>query len=176
MGTDDGRKGGDAVVDLDTKVYGTDNLFVVDASFHPDLPTGNTQAIVMVAAEAAAKKVLAVKVSGGDDTPSASSTVPAVSASSAVSVSSVMSSTVTSSAAMTEAPSSASITSAPIATTPQTATFTGTTAITSVSVPSPAYTEVPKYGRCGGIGYDGPTKCAPGSTCKVQNDWYYQCV
>jgi cellobiose dehydrogenase (acceptor) len=171
IGTDDGRKGGDAVVDLDTKVYGTDNLFVVDASFHPDLPTGNTQAIVMVAAEAAAKKVLAVKVSGGEETPSASSTVPAVSASSVMS-----STTVASSAAVTEAPSSASITSAPIATTPQTATFTGTTAITSVAVPSPAYTEVPKYGRCGGIGYSGPTKCAPGSTCKVQNDWYYQCV
>lgn len=27
------------VVDTDTKVYGTDNLFVVDASIHPDLPT-----------------------------------------------------------------------------------------------------------------------------------------
>ncbi|KAI4843507.1 FAD/NAD(P)-binding domain-containing protein [Aureobasidium sp. EXF-8845] len=170
IGTEDGRKGGDAVVDLDTKVYGTDNLFVVDASFHPDLPTGNTQAIVMVAAEAAAKKVLAVKVSGGDDTPVASSTIPAVSASSVVS-----SSTVASSAVVTEAPSSASITSAPTATS-ETATFTGTTAVTSVAVPSPAYTEVPMYGRCGGIGYDGPTKCAPGSKCKVQNDWYYQCV
>jgi cellobiose dehydrogenase (acceptor) len=170
MGTDDGRKGGDAVVDLDTKVYGTDNLFVVDASFHPDLPTGNTQAIVMVAAEAAAKKVLAVKVSGGDDTPIASSTVPAISTSSVIS-----SSTVVSSAAVTEAPSSASITSAPTATS-ETATFTGTTAVTSVAVPSPAYTEVPMYGRCGGIGYEGPTKCAPGSKCKVQNDWYYQCV
>ncbi|KAF1997296.1 hypothetical protein P154DRAFT_402702, partial [Amniculicola lignicola CBS 123094] len=46
------------VVDTDTKVYGTDNLFVVDASMHPDLPTGNTQAIVMVAAEAAAARIL----------------------------------------------------------------------------------------------------------------------
>jgi cellobiose dehydrogenase (acceptor) len=170
IGTQDGRKGGDAVVDLDTKVYGTDNLFVVDASFHPDLPTGNTQAIVMVAAEAAAKKVLAAKVSGGDDTPIASSTIPAVSTSSVVS-----STTVASSAVVTEAPSSASITSAPVPTS-ETATFTGTTAVTSVAVPSPAYTEVPMYGRCGGIGYEGPTKCAPGSKCKVQNDWYYQCV
>ncbi|RDW92292.1 hypothetical protein BP5796_01686 [Coleophoma crateriformis] len=51
---------GTAVVDTDTKVFGTDNLFVVDASIHPDLPTGNTQAIVMVAAEQAAKKILAL--------------------------------------------------------------------------------------------------------------------
>lgn len=158
-------------MDLDTKVYGTDNLFVVDASFHPDLPTGNTQAIVMVAAEAAAKKVLAVKVSGGDDTPAPSSTVAATSASSVVS-----STAAASSAAVTSAPGSASITSAPTAITSETATFSGTTAVTSVSVPSPVYTEVPMYGRCGGIGYEGPTKCAPGSKCKYQNDWYYQCV
>ncbi|KAI1879797.1 hypothetical protein JX265_001418 [Neoarthrinium moseri] len=61
MGVDDGRTGnGSAVVDTDTKVYGTDNLFVVDASMHPDLPTGNTQAIVMVAAERAVDKILAL--------------------------------------------------------------------------------------------------------------------
>jgi cellobiose dehydrogenase (acceptor) len=50
-GADDGRHGGIAVVDLNNKVYGIDNLFVVDASFHPDLSTGNNQACVMVAAE-----------------------------------------------------------------------------------------------------------------------------
>lgn len=62
MGTDDGRiNNGTAVVDLNTKVYGTDNLFVVDGSIHPDLPTGNLQAIVMVVAEAAAAKILALK-------------------------------------------------------------------------------------------------------------------
>ncbi|KAK2051723.1 GMC oxidoreductase [Colletotrichum caudatum] len=65
MGTDDGRKNnGTSVVDLDAKVYGTDNLFVVDASIHPDLPTGNTQAIIMIAAEHAAERIAAVKVSG----------------------------------------------------------------------------------------------------------------
>lgn len=61
MGTMDGRKGGKAVVDTDTKVFGTDNLFVVDASIHVDLPTGNTQAIVMVVAEHAARRILACK-------------------------------------------------------------------------------------------------------------------
>jgi cellobiose dehydrogenase (acceptor) len=58
--TDDGRYGGEAVVGTNTKVYGTDNLFVVDASIHADLPTGNTQAIVMVVAEKAAQKNLAL--------------------------------------------------------------------------------------------------------------------
>ncbi|KFA74926.1 hypothetical protein S40288_06763 [Stachybotrys chartarum IBT 40288] len=55
MGEDDGTN----VVDLDTKVYGTDNLFVVDASIHPDLPTGNTQSIIMITAEHAAEKIVA---------------------------------------------------------------------------------------------------------------------
>ncbi|CAI7601025.1 hypothetical protein PCG10_003870 [Penicillium crustosum] len=58
MGTDDGRKKGSSVVDTNTKVYGVDNLFIVDASIHPDLPTGNIQAAVMVVAEAAAAKIL----------------------------------------------------------------------------------------------------------------------
>ncbi|THX45777.1 FAD/NAD(P)-binding domain-containing protein [Aureobasidium pullulans] len=175
MGTDDGRKGGDAVVDLDTKVYGTDNLFVVDASFHPDLPTGNTQAIVMVAAEAAAKKVAAVEVSGGSN-----STIPASSATSVVAVSSasVASSTgiVATSAASSAVTSAPAITSAPASSATIPTTYTTNTATTSVAVPSPAYTQVPKYGRCGGNGYEGPTKCAEGSTCKYQNDWYWQCV
>ena len=75
MGLDDGRKeNGNAVVDTDTKVYGTDNLFVVDASMHADLPTGNTQAIVMVAAEQAASKILAL---GGQDGGAAEPSQPA---------------------------------------------------------------------------------------------------
>ena len=61
MGIDDGRRAnGSSVVDTNTKVYGTDNLFVVDASIHPDLPTGNSEAIIMVAAERAAEKILAL--------------------------------------------------------------------------------------------------------------------
>ncbi|KAK8237049.1 hypothetical protein HDK77DRAFT_306444 [Phyllosticta capitalensis] len=57
MGTDSGLENGTAVVDTNCKVYGTDNLYVVDASIHPDLPTGNTQAIIAVVAEQAAKVI-----------------------------------------------------------------------------------------------------------------------
>lgn len=69
---------GTAVVDTDTKVFGTDNLFVVDASIHPDLPTGNTQAIVMVVAEHAASKIIALGSSASNSSstlaPSSNST------------------------------------------------------------------------------------------------------
>ncbi|CAG8001164.1 unnamed protein product [Penicillium olsonii] len=59
MGTDDGRyNNGTSVVDTNAKVYGVDNLFIVDGSIHPDLPTGNIQTTIMVVAEAAAAKIL----------------------------------------------------------------------------------------------------------------------
>lgn len=80
MGTDDGREdNGTAVVDTDTKVYGTDNLFVVDASIHPDLPTGNTQAIIMVVAEQAAQKIVdySVTTSGASAATNTTSTTSA---------------------------------------------------------------------------------------------------
>lgn len=86
MGTDDGRENnGTAVVDLNTQVYGTDNLFVVDGSFHPDLPTGNTQAIILVAAEKAVENILALSggsiSNSGSSSGSASSAAPAATSS-----------------------------------------------------------------------------------------------
>lgn len=60
IGTDDGRNGGTSVVDLNTKVYGTDNLFVVDASIFPGMVTTNPSALIVVAAEQAAAKILAL--------------------------------------------------------------------------------------------------------------------
>lgn len=76
---------GTAVVDTNAKVFGTDNIFVVDASIHPDLPTGNTQAIVMVVAEHAAAKIIALGASSASNStttptssgaPFANTTVP----------------------------------------------------------------------------------------------------
>ncbi|KAI1129260.1 cellobiose dehydrogenase [Nemania abortiva] len=62
MGLDDGRKeNGTAVVDTDTKVYGMDNLFVVDASIFPGMMTGNPSAMIVSASERAADRILALK-------------------------------------------------------------------------------------------------------------------
>ncbi|KAL4883520.1 hypothetical protein BJY04DRAFT_226540 [Aspergillus karnatakaensis] len=60
MGSDDGRDGGSAVVDLDTKVYGMDNLFVVDASIFPGMISTNPSAYIAVVAERAAERILAL--------------------------------------------------------------------------------------------------------------------
>jgi len=35
---------------------------------------------------------------------------------------------------------------------------------------------IPKYGQCGGIGWQGSGTCESGSTCVKSNDWYSQCV
>lgn len=58
MGEDDGRDGGSAVVDLDTKVYGMDNLHVVDASIFPGMVSTNPSAYITVVAENAAERIL----------------------------------------------------------------------------------------------------------------------
>jgi cellobiose dehydrogenase (acceptor) len=61
MGLDDGRvNNGTAVVDINAKVYGTDNLFVVDASIFPGMMTGNPSAMIVTAAEYAAQRILAL--------------------------------------------------------------------------------------------------------------------
>ncbi|TFK37026.1 cellobiose dehydrogenase [Crucibulum laeve] len=51
---------GKAVVDENTKVFNTNNLFVVDASIIPSLPMGNPHGALMSAAEQAVTKILAL--------------------------------------------------------------------------------------------------------------------
>ena len=61
MGTDDGRLAdGTAVVDTNTKIYGTDNMFVVDASIWPGMPSTNPSALIVTAAERASDLILAL--------------------------------------------------------------------------------------------------------------------
>ncbi|CAL3966250.1 unnamed protein product [Diplocarpon coronariae] len=60
LGTDSGLLGGSSVVDTNTKVYGTDNIFVVDASIFPGMVTTNPSALIVTAAEHASEKILAL--------------------------------------------------------------------------------------------------------------------
>ncbi|KAJ7779829.1 hypothetical protein B0H16DRAFT_726606 [Mycena metata] len=50
-----------AVVDVNTKVFDTTNLFVVDASIIPSLPYGNPTGVIMSTAEQAVAKILALQ-------------------------------------------------------------------------------------------------------------------
>jgi endo-1,4-beta-xylanase len=34
----------------------------------------------------------------------------------------------------------------------------------------------PRWGQCGGQGWNGPTCCVSGTTCQNQNPWYSQCL
>ena len=180
---------GDAgvVVDTDTKVYGTDNLFVVDASIHPDLPTGNTQAIVMVAAEAAAERILALG-GGGDAKPSTPAVPEDVSSAAPVATSSAASAPIgtaspavstaapASSAATVESASPASSTTPTASSPAQSSTPSAPAASAPAASPAPGATTAGPYERCGGTGFDGPTTCASGWKCVVQNDYYSQCL
>jgi len=56
IGTDRAK----AVVDVNTKVFGTDNLFVIDASIIPSAPMGNPQGVIMSMTEQAVVKILAL--------------------------------------------------------------------------------------------------------------------
>lgn len=60
MGDDSGLDStqGQAVVDADTRVYGTDNLFVVDASILPGMVTANPTGTILSVAEKAAERIL----------------------------------------------------------------------------------------------------------------------
>lgn len=69
LGTDSGLTGGTSVVDTNTKVYGTDNIFVVDASIWPGMPSTNPSGLIVVAAEHAAVKIKALPTSGGGTEP-----------------------------------------------------------------------------------------------------------
>ena len=85
--------------------------------------------------------------------------------------------TVTVTATATAVPSTVTVTATPITVT-ATATPITVTATVTASQASTALAPIQSlYGQCGGRGYTGPSQCGPYTgTCKVQNDYYYQCV
>ncbi|KAK6525226.1 hypothetical protein TWF694_005372 [Orbilia ellipsospora] len=77
--------------------------------------------------------------------------------------------TTTTPVVITTTKSTTTSTTTRVTTTPTTTTTTKTT--TTGGGPT-----VPIYGQCGGIGWTGGTTCASGSTCKVLNPYYSQCL
>lgn len=63
MGTDSAlTANGTAVIDTNCKVYGTDNIFVMDASIFPGQVTTNPSALIVTASERASERILALPV------------------------------------------------------------------------------------------------------------------
>ncbi|KKY39577.1 putative glycoside hydrolase family 7 protein [Diaporthe ampelina] len=57
-----------------------------------------------------------------------------------------------------------------------TSTRTSTTTSSSPTTSAPSTNCQAKYAQCGGQGWTGTTCCASGSTCKVSNQYYSQCL
>lgn len=57
-----------------------------------------------------------------------------------------------------------------------TSTRTSTTTSSSPTTSAPGTNCQAKYAQCGGQGWSGSTCCASGSTCKVSNQYYSQCL
>lgn len=62
------------------------------------------------------------------------------------------------------------------ATTLSTVVKTSAAAAPATSAASGSGAAAARWAQCGGKGFTGPTSCASGSTCKVQNDYYSQCI
>lgn len=201
MGTDSGLKNGTAVVDTDTKVYGMDNLFVVDASIFPGMITTNPSALIVSVAEHAVEKIMAVSggngtgaaiqesAAGANATSTATPKVPLNTAPAATSTltaeSTAPAGNATSAAATGSNPSSTAVVSSPADNSSAPASSTAAPATTSLAADAAAPTASSASGsgqaakmwqQCGGNQYDGPATCEQGATCKKWSDYYSQCV
>jgi cellobiose dehydrogenase (acceptor) len=197
MGVDSGLENGTSVVDTNTKVYGMDNLFIVDASIFPEMITTNPSALIVSVAEHAVEKILAL----GSSSSGNSTVVPEVSTGSNSTTpagpTAPLSSTIqleptapAGNNATVAAPSSTSLAQETAAatsaaeplSTAASATAADSTADASSAAPAASSTgsstgTAALWERCGGgSDFTGSTKCAEGSTCKQWSEYYFQCV
>lgn len=108
--------------------------------------------------------------------PSSNSTAPATSGAVASSAAPIV--TASPSAAAAPSGNNTAVPSFTAPSTFQTSVIAAPTNGTAPSVPGSTGSAgmVKKYGQCGGKTWTGATACESGTTCKVQNDWYSQCV
>jgi cellobiose dehydrogenase (acceptor) len=200
MGVDSGLENGTSVVDTNTKVYGMDNLFIVDASIFPEMVTTNPSALIVSVAEHAVEKILALSgteaSTGTETTPIEAEVSPSAGNSTTSAVTSALAE-VTSASAVASAESTApaanngttSAVSAPSSTAaqePAVSSASAPSASATAAAPSASSTSgstggngtatvAAVWARCGG-GDSAKQACADGSTCKQWSDYYYQCV
>jgi cellulase len=92
----------------------------------------------------------------------------------------VSSKAATSAVVSSKVPVSTSAAPAPVTTKPATTLSTivktSQAAAPATSAASGSGAAAAKWAQCGGKGFSGPTSCVSGTTCKVQNDYYSQCL
>ncbi|KAK3333752.1 hypothetical protein B0T19DRAFT_135672 [Cercophora scortea] len=135
--------------------------------------SGNVAGQVYVGTNGRGVFYVNVAVSGGGSGSVSSSSTSSASASKTSTTSVAATTTTSSIKTSTTAIATTSTTSAKATT-----LSTSTTSKTSTSsAAAPASTGGAKqFAQCGGIGWTGLTACASPYTCKVQNDWYSQCL
>jgi cellulase len=88
----------------------------------------------------------------------------------------------TSAVVSTKVPATTSAASAPVTTKPATTLSTIVKTSSAAATPTTSAASgssgaaAAKWAQCGGKGFSGPTSCVSGTTCKVQNDYYSQCI
>ena len=108
--------------------------------------TTNPTSYIVVVAEHAAAKILALGASTGG---SSSSIKPS-----------------------SAAPTKASSTPVP----PKSSSATPPKSSTKATTPTPTKAPAQPWSQCGGDGYTGPTACTSGWKCAFNNQWFSQCV
>lgn len=162
---------------------------------------GKSKATLVKPVAASGVAALVLANAGPAKLGAASAAAPAVSAVAASSEAPVAPATTSPAAAAPVAPSPGTVSSSPSILPPVPSVSTvpalegeGNATIPSVAAPAvpthacrsrkandtiaaPATATAAKiYEQCGGNGFTGPTTCEAGTTCRVQNDWYHQCV
>lgn len=191
MGTDSGLENGTAVVDTNTKVYGMENLFVVDASIFPEMITTNPSALIVSVAEHASEKILALEgtTSAGNTTvvpevaPVASNATLSAKPTAPLStgIATIESSVTAGNNTVVAVPTATTVpepvSSAAEATSAAQATSSAASSAAAPSASSASSGPGAEWSTCGGNSdYKGATTCAEGLTCKKWNDYYSQCI
>lgn len=148
MGVDSGLENGTSVVDTNTKVYGMDNLFIVDASIFPEMVTTNPSALIVSVAEHAVEKILALSgteastETGAETTPIGAEVSPSAGNSTTSAVTSALAEVTSASSVVSAAPTApASNNGTTSAATAPSSTAAQEPAVSSASAPSASATE-----------------------------------